>query len=412
MLRWLPALALLLAGLTAAAGARAQALPAPDETAPQISLLTFAPGEIYWQRFGHNALLVRDGAHAWVYNYGIFDFRQKNFFLNFARGRMLYRLDREPLLRTLENYAAEGRWVIEQELDLSASQRRTLAALLADNALPQNAEYRYDYFVSNCSTKVRDALDSVLGGRLADALRERPVPVSFRSEVLDLMAPEPALMLGMDLGLGAVVDPALDEWQDGFIPMRLMVSLRGVQIDDAQAGPRPLVRGERSLVRMPGTDPQLGAVQPQAPRAVAPFALAGLAWATLIVLTARFARRALFAPLAGVQLLVAALLGTVLLLGWGATDHWGMARNANVLLLNPLYCLLLPLVFSQFGRQPRARGTAVIWMLVALAVAALPGSYLVAQANAHWLALLLPAQLALLLTLAAQQRRSRVPTAA
>ena len=26
---------------------------------PQVSLLTFGPGDIYWQRFGHNALLLR-----------------------------------------------------------------------------------------------------------------------------------------------------------------------------------------------------------------------------------------------------------------------------------------------------------------------------------------------------------------
>jgi hypothetical protein len=64
------------------------------QPAPQVSLLTFSPGDIYWQRFGHNALIVRDGLGApRLYNYGTFDFQQKNFFLNFARGRMQYRLD-------------------------------------------------------------------------------------------------------------------------------------------------------------------------------------------------------------------------------------------------------------------------------------------------------------------------------
>src|SRR5690242_13674537 len=50
-----------------------------------VSLLTFSPGEIYWERFGHNAILVRDRASGeeWAYNYGLFDFNQERFFLNF-----------------------------------------------------------------------------------------------------------------------------------------------------------------------------------------------------------------------------------------------------------------------------------------------------------------------------------------
>ncbi|MEW6169919.1 MAG: DUF4105 domain-containing protein, partial [Pseudomonadota bacterium] len=210
---------------------------AAGSTAPQISLLTFAPGEIYWQRFGHNALVVRDGARAQVYNYGIFDFRQKNFFLNFARGRMVYRLDVAPLDWTLRQYAAEGRWAVEQLLAFDAAQSRALARFLAWNALPENAEYRYDYFLANCSTRVRDALDRTLAGALRAELASRAGSGTYRSEVLRLMAPMPALMIGMDLGLGPRVDLPLNQWQEGFIPMRLMQAVRDVRVDG-----RPLVQ--------------------------------------------------------------------------------------------------------------------------------------------------------------------------
>ncbi len=54
------------------------------------------------------------------------------------------------------------------------SRRATLAAALADNARPENAYYRYQYFDDNCSTRVRDALDAALGGGLRRADR-RPV---------------------------------------------------------------------------------------------------------------------------------------------------------------------------------------------------------------------------------------------
>ncbi|MDP9140930.1 MAG: DUF4105 domain-containing protein [Pseudomonadota bacterium] len=391
------------------AGNIAVAQPGADEDAPRISLLTFAPGEIYWQRFGHNALLVRDadGRDARVYNYGIFDFQQKNFFLNFARGRMLYRVDETPLIATLNQYAAEGRWVIEQELALDPAQRRALTAFLATNALPQNAEYRYDYFVSNCSTRVRDALDQALGGQIKAQLQNKPAPISYRAEVLQLMAPEPTLMFGMDLGLGAVVDAPLDQWQDGFIPMRLMAALREVNINPGQPDQRRLVQIERELVRVPGITPEAGGpIVPEVPP-VKTFLLAGLSWALVLVLSAWLMRRSLFAALATGQVLLAGLGGLVLLLGWFATDHWGMARNLNLLLLNPLWWLLLPAVLAQFGRRPRARAATGIWVLGLFALASLPGLYLSEQNNAHSIAVLLPAQLTLLLLLFRRNQGAR-----
>jgi hypothetical protein len=103
---------------------------------PQVALVTFGPGQIYRERFGHDAIIVHDpAAGEWiVYNYGVFDFQQKNFLLNFARGHMQYRLIAEPLDADLAAYAAEGRSVTVQLLNLTPAQARWLAAFLAWNA--------------------------------------------------------------------------------------------------------------------------------------------------------------------------------------------------------------------------------------------------------------------------------------
>src|SRR5215467_9117070 len=56
-------------------------LPVPDSRPSlEISLLTVGPGPIFWERFGHNAIVVRDRAsgRAIAFNYGIFDFEQEN----------------------------------------------------------------------------------------------------------------------------------------------------------------------------------------------------------------------------------------------------------------------------------------------------------------------------------------------
>ena len=81
----------LLALATWAAPAHADVAHATGEEL-RVDLYTYGPGAVYWERFGHDALVltdVRDG-EAIAFNYGLFDFDQKDFFLNFARGRMTY----------------------------------------------------------------------------------------------------------------------------------------------------------------------------------------------------------------------------------------------------------------------------------------------------------------------------------
>ncbi len=148
-----------------------------------VSLLTIGPGELYFERFGHNAIVVREaGRPALAYNYGIFDFEQENFLLNFARGHMLYRMAVGTLADDLAMYRAERRSIVEQQLDLDPAQARALVGFLDDNARPENAQYRYEYFSANCSTRVRDALDQALGGALrAQSQQPKPCRLGDRS---------------------------------------------------------------------------------------------------------------------------------------------------------------------------------------------------------------------------------------
>ena len=379
------------------------ALTASQSSPPTVSVLTFAPGEIYWQRFGHNALLLRDEAtgRATVYNYGIFDFHQQNFFLNFARGQMLYRLDAEPLRRTLQLYRSEERWIYEQRLALDENQRRELAEFLQWNLQPENVEYRYDYFLSNCSTRVRDAIDRVLGGGLKAQLHGGQLsPATFRTEVTRLMSPDLALAIGMDLGLGPKVDEPLDRWSHAFVPMSLMQSLREAKVADPESGlSKPLVEQEGWLYESDRVkEPE------QAPNLLWPFLAIGVISALVLLLLARArANTAARITLALAGLLFyasATILGLVMLAGWLLTDHWGMWSNQNVLLLNP-FALFALIVWTQAFRAdwrpgPKAQRVArIVALLAATAslIKVLPMAPL--QNNAAWIALLLPVHAAL-----------------
>jgi hypothetical protein len=200
-------LCVLLLGVAVSVSATAGVLDAPG-TALEVSLITYGPGAIYWERFGHNAIRIRDRAsgEAGDFNYGVFDFEDSAFLWNFARGHMRYMIDAESSEINQQDFIEEGRSVLEQRLALSPAQAESLRAFLLWNLRPENLSYDYDYLTNNCSTRIRDALNSVLGGALRPTLSARPAPMTYRQQIDRLMSAQPWLMLGMDLGLGPSAD--------------------------------------------------------------------------------------------------------------------------------------------------------------------------------------------------------------
>jgi hypothetical protein len=143
------------------------------DAAPRVGIMVMQPGEIFWERFGHDSVLVADPrtGEAISYNFGFFDPTEPDFIARFVRGDMRYRLAAVPYADDLILYREEGRGVSVQWLDLDAAQAREIATALAENATPENAFYRYDYFKDNCSTRVRDAVDHALAGGLLKQVR-------------------------------------------------------------------------------------------------------------------------------------------------------------------------------------------------------------------------------------------------
>ena len=91
-------------------------------------LVSYGPGDIYWQRFGHNAIWLREAAQQLDHtvNFGFFDFGQERFLWRFVQGRMLYFSAAQPAAREFEQYRSENRSIRAQRLDLTAAQYRAL----------------------------------------------------------------------------------------------------------------------------------------------------------------------------------------------------------------------------------------------------------------------------------------------
>ena len=131
--------------------------------------MTLGPyqAELY-SAFGHSAIRFSDPERNidWVYNYGVFDFDQDNFFVNFAMGKMLYKLGLSKYSRFRDYYISNDRFITEQRLNLTQEENQALYDFLAENYKPENKDYYYNYVYDNCATKMYDVLDSVFPGRI------------------------------------------------------------------------------------------------------------------------------------------------------------------------------------------------------------------------------------------------------
>jgi len=367
-------------------------LPALALAVPRIGVLTMQPGEVFFERFGHDAIVVVDAdGLATSYNFGFFDPAEPDFLPRFLRGEMMYYLVGLPLEEDLAPYRDSGRGVSVQWLDLEPGQARAVAAILAERSRPENARYRYDYFTSNCATQVRDVLDQALDGGLRAQLSARSRGNTYRSEAVRLARPAAWMWLGFDLGLGPYADRPLSRWEEAFVPMRLAESLREARNSQG----RPLVLAEQEVL------PHRIAPEPaEAPRRVWPWALAGLALAAAVLGLRR--RPRLLAALAAPFWLGCGLLGLVLGYLWLGTAHQAGWANRNLWLLDPLCLGLLPGALALLRRQAPGRiFDVVLWTVPALALLGWILQWLSRspQFNLPWVALLLPLHAALALAL-------------
>ena len=400
-------LAPLLAALALAAPAAAQPFAAPSQadSTLRIYLLTMGPGDAIWERFGHNAIWVHDpqSGRDPAYNYGMFDFRQENFILNFARGRMLYWMQGFDAYVTLDHYRSFNRSVWVQELNLTPEQAARVKEFLEWNEQPENRFYRYDYYRDNCSTRVRDVIDRVLGGALKAATDSVPSGTTYRWHTRRLVAENASsipMYTVLEGGLGPGADRPISKWEELFLPMRLHDEVRTLKVRDASGNLVPLVAREQTVFTALRPPERSGP-----PRSwLIGYLAAGLAVGGVIALLARAARRSTAArvgfSLVTVPWLLFTGVGGVILLGlWGLTDHAIAYRNTNLFQLSPLALPLVALVpaLAWGKRWARRGGVRLALVMAALSVLGvllkvLPWFH---QVNGEIIALALPINLAI-----------------
>lgn len=314
---------LLLPGIT-----RAQRLSA----GAFISVITCGPGqnELY-SAFGHSAFRVHDPELGidYAFNYGVFDFNQPNFYLNFARGHNYYKLAVQDYRQFEYFYRYFNRYVHEQVLDLTQAQKQRLFDFLQWNALPENRSYRYDYFYDNCATKIPAILKQLFGDSLQFTYPHITTRYSFR-QLTDLyLKHQPWGDLGIDLCLGLPMDKTATPFEYMFLPDYVEAGL-----DYALLNGRPLVK-EKNIV-------YASVPEEFSAEWFTPFNVFTLLAAVTLMLTVYDLRRKKISYLYDRLLFgITGIIGLILLLLWIATDHWAAAWNFNLLWAFPFHITIV-----------------------------------------------------------------------
>ena len=308
----------------------------------EIRVVTCGPfqGELY-SAFGHSAFRIYDPllGFDWIYNYGLFDFNQPNFYLNFARGNLNYRLGVQEYTQFRDTYIYYNRFVHEQQLNLTAEQKQKLFDFLEWNALPENQYYRYDYFYDNCATKIRDVIQHVFG----DTVKFDDSYIRTNYTIRDLtelyLQHQPWGDLGIDICLGLPMDKKASPYEYMFLPDYIESSFEHATINNSSTS-SPLVK-EKIITYQ--SQPEKFVFSIFHPWIVFGFILiigTGLTYYD-------FKRKRLSKWFDTLLFGVVGLIGLLLLLLWLATDHKAAAKNFNLLWALPTHFIVLVWFWKQ-----------------------------------------------------------------
>lgn len=336
-------------------------IPAPGQRllsgSAQISLITCDPGKELYSVFGHTALRVFDPVNEFdiVYNFGTFDFNTPNFYIKFTRGRLKYTLSRYDFSIFIQEYMRDNRSIYEQKLLLSPSEMNKLFYLLETHYLPENRYYLYDFFFTNCTTKILDLLEETINDPEYFARFDSLHHLSFRQNLFPYLKRKPWSGFGIDLVFGLTTDEVMTIRESMYLPLELMHRLDVEQHRDLVDDIHMVFQASESPEMLPGW---------ASPKSI----FWGL-FILITLLTIQEIRKGISVRLPDTILFfIIGLQGMLLILLWAFSDHEAMDNNLNILWAIPVNFLVFPFIRFIGKRILRAyfliTGILLLWLLI------------------------------------------------
>jgi len=289
-----------------------------------ISVLTCDPGDDLYSSFGHSAFRIQDFTNHFdvVYNYGVFDFKKPNFYLNFAKGKLYYKLDRAPYNYFHKQYYDENRAVKKQVLNLTIAQKNKLIAYLENNAKPENSTYQYDFFYNNCATKIRAVLDDVFPNEIVFNDEHITTSYTMRDLINNNVPHNTWANVGINIALGSVIDVKATTTEYQFLPKYIFEAFNNASINN-----QTLVKESSIILKEDSSR-----IKKNSLFILSPYFI--LSCTSLLIITITFfdyKKDKRNKALDSILLSITGLVGLLVLSLWFATNHTTTANNLNIL---------------------------------------------------------------------------------
>ena len=329
---------------------------AQDSSRIRVSLLTCTPGEELYSIFGHSAIRIIDSNNVtdYVYNYGTFNFDDEGFYLKFVRGKLLYYVSLERADDFIYNYMASGRGITEQLLNLSAEEKITVQKALNENLKEENKYYKYDFFLDNCTTRLRDIITNNKNPKpVLPAVM--PVNTRFRQAIHAYLdkGGQYWSKLGIDILLGAPTDKIMTAAEQEFLPDNLMSAL------DSSKNVK-VIASKTNLYEIGGQKNDDNLFTP-----MLCFSLLFLMIFLIGLSKSKFSTIFLIG-FDHFFFFVIGLLGILLILMWVATDHTMTKNNFNLIWALPTHTLASFFITSNKNYSKRYFDFTMILMIAIL----------------------------------------------
>ena len=311
-----------------------------------VKIALIGPGDRIYTWWGYITLIIDDksAGQSISYDFGIFSFEDKNLIKNFIFGKLLFICDINLTDDIINHYVERNRDITLYTLNFPPEKKIEIQKLAENSVLPENKHFYYHFFNDNCSTRIRDIIDTASGGLFKEH-NDKEFRFTLRQQMRLHTWQSPAADWFLCFLAGKNLDKPNTHWNAMFLPSELSKSIENFNFADDNGTSRKLVSNIESINRSQRKNHALDIPNKQWLQGL----IAGVIIALLIVLiyfiqakypkpgrTALGATYSFFGFFFGTAALILFFMRFF-------TSHDFTFNNDNLLFINPLLLASIPL---------------------------------------------------------------------
>jgi hypothetical protein len=314
---------------------------------PDYYLITSGTTTEPYAMYGHSALRICDTTNNmdFIVDWGVFNFNQPDFYLNFAIGRMIYTTGTQSFEHFLYFNSYMGKSAVMRKIALNDVQKERLWNLVSWMLEPEQRDYRYRFLYDNCATRPRDLLETTLQNELIFPQKTN-LTLTYRDILHQYQQINLWYNLLIDIILGANIDKVADFREQMFIPEYLEKNMSEALVIDGDYT-HPLLEQQTLLLEQETLS--------KTPKILAPEVVLLFIFFVILILDYLKKGKTVLRIFDCVFFGILILFSLLILFLWIISEHLEAHNNFNIIWMTPLYVFTLIALIKQ--HKP-------IWLLV------------------------------------------------